>query len=190
MGNPQVLPSPISSAYYEGEYSQTTDGTAYIESDRPGGMGLVDVWRIRPQQQAESLNINTNTYDSDPFISPDGRYLIYSSYRSGGYGYSDLYVTFPDGNGGWNAPVNMNQYCPGICTGACEYGPSLSPDERYLFFVRLNYNTQQCDDYWVANPFYVPEPATVIQVGLAAMLLGLAGIRRFHNAAMSRHNKW
>jgi hypothetical protein len=38
------------------------------------------------------------------------------------------------------------------------------------------------DIYWVANPFYVPEPATVIQLCLAAIMLGLAGIRRFHSS--------
>ena len=49
--------------------------------------------------------------------------------------------------------LNRNQYCPGINTDAIEYGPSLSPDQRYLFFVRLNYTTQQCDVWWVENPF-------------------------------------
>jgi Tol biopolymer transport system component len=159
-GAPQVLPSPVNTAHAEGEYSQTTDGTAYIESDRPGGQGLYDVWRIRPQQtgqplQVENLGplINSSAYDSDPFVSPDGRFLVYSSDRPGGYGAADLYVTFADGNGGWTAPVNMNKYCPGINTDAVEYGPSLSPDGRYLFFVRLTPKAQQCDVYWVENPF-------------------------------------
>jgi hypothetical protein len=165
-GNPQVLPSPISSAGGAGEYSQTTDGTAYFESVRPGGMGLVDVWRARPGQpgqpvQVENLGppVNTSTYDSDPFVSPDGKYLIFSSNRSDTIGGADLYVTFATGDGGWTAPVNLNKYCPGINTGAIEYGASLSPDGRYLFFVRLNYNAQQCDVWWVENPMREPAAA-------------------------------
>jgi len=164
-GNPQMLPSPINSASGAGEYSQTTDGTAYFESDRPGGMGQCDVWRARPPQPGQPLQVenlgapvNSSTYDGDPFVSPDGKYLIYSSYRSGGCGAADLYVTFADGKGGWTAPVNLNQYCPGINTDAIEYGPSLSPDQRYLFFVRLKYKTQQCDVWWVENPFNKNQP--------------------------------
>jgi Tol biopolymer transport system component len=159
-GNPQVLPAPINSASAEGEYSQTTNGTAYVESDRPGGMGSVNVWQVRPRQpgqqwQAETLGplINSGNYNADPFISPDGKYLIYSSDRAGGCGGADLFVTFPNGHGGWTAPVNLNQYSPGINTDAIEYGPSLSPDQRYLFFVRLNYKIEQCDVCWVENPF-------------------------------------
>jgi Tol biopolymer transport system component len=182
-GTPQVLPSPLNTSSYSDEgYSQTADGTIYFASNRSGGVGNLDIWRIRPEQpsQAENLGtaVNTSTIDNDPLISPDGRYLIFPSYRSGS-GNGDLYVALNNGNGGFTTPVNMNTYCPGINTDAYEYGASLSPDERYLFFVRLNYNTQQCDDYWVSNPFYVPEPATVMQLGIAAMLLGLAGISRW-----------
>jgi hypothetical protein len=163
--NPRILPAPINSASAEGEYSQTTDGTAYFESDRLGGMGSVSVWRVRPQLsgqrwQAENLGplINSGNYNADPFISPDGKYLIYSSDRAGGCGGADLFVTFPNGHGGWTAPVNLNQYCPGINTDAVEYGPSLSPDQRYLFFVRLNYTAQRCDVWWVENPFNKNKP--------------------------------
>jgi WD40-like Beta Propeller Repeat len=166
-GDPQALPSPVSSIN-AGEYSRAADGTAYFESDRPGGMGLVDVWRARPEQPGQPLlvenlgaPINTSTYDSDPFISSDGRYLIYSSTRSGRD--ADLYVALANGNGGWTAPVNMNEYRPGTNTSAIEYGPSLSPDERHLFFVRLDPRAQQCDVYWVENPFR--ELATATPVG-------------------------
>jgi Tol biopolymer transport system component len=164
-GNPLVLPAPINtSSYYEGKYTQTTDGTAYIESDRPGGQGGFDIWRIRPQQpgqpaQVENLGplVNSSVGDGDPFVSPDGRYLLFESNRPGGHGQGDLYVIFADGSGGWTAPVNLNQYIPGINTEDDEYGQTLSPDGRYLFFVRLFHNgTQQKALYWVENPFFEP----------------------------------
>ena len=162
-GNPQVLPAPVNSASYDAEYSQTTDGTAYVESNRPGGTGKVGVWRIQPQRAGQPLAaehlggpMDSGTWDSDPYVSPDGKYLLFSSGRSGGCGGADLYATFPDGKDCWTAPVNLNEFCPGINTGAIEYGPSLSPDGRALFFVRLNPDAKQCDVYWVENPFFDP----------------------------------
>jgi len=159
-GTPQLLPPPINSDDETGEYSQTKDGTAYFESDRSGGMGMVDLWRATPQHPGQPLevenlgaSINTATYDSDPFISPDGKYLIFSSNRAGAQGGADLYVTFLGGKGTWSAPVNLNQYIPGINTDAVEYGASLSPDGLYLFFVRLDPNARRGDVYWVENPF-------------------------------------
>ena len=101
---------------------------------------------------------------SDPMISPDGKYLIFTSTRPGGAGGGDLYVTFADGKGGWSAPDNLNQFIPGTNTGDFEYGASLSSDERYLFFVRLSPKAQTCHVYWVENPFRRPadiQPAEV-----------------------------
>jgi Tol biopolymer transport system component len=158
-GDAKLLPAPIDCPEGAGEYSQTTDGTAYFESNRSGGAGDCHVWRCRPQGPGQPLKlenlgplIHSNTNDSDPFISADGKYLIYSSNRPGGSGAADLYVTFDDGKGGWTPPVNLNQYCPGINTDDIEYGASLSPDGRYLFFVRLNLNAKRCDVWWVENP--------------------------------------
>lgn len=155
-GTPQVLPAPINSpSYYDGMYTQTIDGTAYIESDRPGGRGGFDVWRISPQQpgqpqQIENLGMSVNTGgdDNDPVISHDGRYLIFGS------NYNDLFVTFNLGNDGWSAPVNMNQYCPGLNTGVQEYAPFISADGRYLFFSRIDGG----GIHWVANPIPSPDP--------------------------------
>jgi Tol biopolymer transport system component len=184
-GNPQVLPSPINSAYVDDSYSQTTDETAYFYSTRPGS-GTGNIWRTLPQQpgqplQAEILgSLNNSSFNNhDPVVSPDGRYLLFASTRSG---HGRIFVSFANGNGGWNAPIDMNNYVPdiNINTNMDEITPTISPDGRYLFFARVNPNTQQSDVYWVSNPLYVPEPATVIQLGVAAMLLGLAGIRRFH----------
>jgi Tol biopolymer transport system component len=164
-GKPLILPTPINGFDYQAEYSQTTDGTAYVESTRPGGTGKIGLWRIQPPlpgqpSVAEHLggSMDSGTWDSDPYVSPDGKQLFFSSGRPGGCGGADLYVTTPDGNGGWTTPVNLNAYCPGINTGAIEYGPSLSPDGRYLFFVRLDPKEKQCDVWWVANPF-APKPA-------------------------------
>jgi Tol biopolymer transport system component len=156
---PQVLPAPINTSSYEGQYSQTKDGTAFFESDRPGGQGKFDIWRIDPPQsgqppRVENLGpiVNSSADEGDPMVSPDGAYLLFMSNRPGCIGGSDLYVSFPDGKGGWTAPANLNAFIPGINTEVDEYGPTISPEGRYLFFVRLYHDGRRDGVYWVENP--------------------------------------
>jgi Tol biopolymer transport system component len=159
---PQALTSPINSAYHDFEYSESTSGVAYFASNRPGGSGGFDIWRINqsPGQPLEVVNIgspiNSSYYEFSPCIAPDGSYLLFASDRPGA---SDLYVSF-DNNGVWAAPVNMNTYSPGINSVYDESAPVISPDGRYLFFSR-HISLTAFDIYWVANPFYVPPPACV-----------------------------
>jgi Tol biopolymer transport system component len=166
--DPTRLASPINSAGQNSSYSETADGIVYFSSNRPGSQGadhLDDIWRTRrvPGQplQVEDLGatVNSTAADFDPFIARDGSYLIFTSERPGSIGGSDLYVSFPNGNGGWTAPLNLNKYCPGInIAGSQTVGPSVSPDGRYLFFTRYTKTAtgEQEDIYWVENPVSGP----------------------------------
>jgi Tol biopolymer transport system component len=178
---PVPLQSPIYSDSGEWSYSETADGIAYFVSARYGGYGGMDLYQtyLDANQTLKVKNmgavLNSQYNERSTCIAPDGTYLIFSSARAGFYE-QNLYVSFANENGGWNTPIDLNMYCPGInTTSADEHEPSLSPDGKYLFFDREG---GQSGVYWVANPFYIPEPATVMQLGLAALLLGLAGIRR------------
>lgn len=147
--DPQKLPSPINSDYYDGYCSETSDSTVYFTSNRPSGQGF-DIWRTRRMPdgsvQPENLGktVNSESYDYCPCVSPDGSFLIFVSVRSGG---PDLYVVFNDGKAGWTAPVNINR----INTSAEEADPSLSPDGRYLFFTRGHGGVEPQDIYWVST---------------------------------------
>jgi len=172
--DPELLPSPINSSYSDNAYKETADGTAYFSSDRPGGLGGgKDIWRTRQEPgqplQAEAFNtVNSTSWDGNPCIAPDESYLIFASQRPGGVSYSDLYVSFNEDDV-WTAPVNMNNYCPGINISGSGGGvmvtiePSLSPDGQFLFFARYIYKpTGSTEDiYWVENPFYVPPPTCI-----------------------------
>ena len=150
--NPFPLPAPINTdSTYDGMYTQASDGTIYIESNRSGGLGSFDIWQLVPQQSGQTQHIqnlgapvNTNSDNNDPVISPDGRYLIFGS------DYEDLFVSFNNGAKGWSEPVNLNQYCPGINTANQEYAPGISHDGRYLFFTRI----AEGGVFWVKNPLY------------------------------------
>jgi len=146
-GAPQRLPAPINVSDGNSVYgSSTLDGTLYFASNRPG-QGNLDVWRARkgpgPSLEVENLGppINTPDYDYDPFVDPQGRYLLFA--RAGA-----VFVCYSDGRDGWRAPVNMDDVIPDFNLGGAD-GPSVSPDGKYLFWRR--YSGGQPDIYWVEN---------------------------------------
>lgn len=144
--------SPVNSDSRDGCYSETSDGIAYFASNRPGGFdNKGDIWRVRqlPGQPviAENLGatVNSAAWDWGPCIAPDESFLIYTSERPGGYGYSDLYIAFKKEDGNWTNPVNMERNGRGINLKNTGTGSAtLSPDGRFLFFSRSG------DIYWIS----------------------------------------
>jgi hypothetical protein len=148
---PEPLPSPINSNYRDGAYSETKDGIVYFTSNRPGGYdNKGDIWRTHKVSgqplQVENLGatVNSAVWDASPCIAPDESYLIFTSERAGGYGKSDLYITYKKEDGGWTIPVNMEMKSYGINLKNSATGDAaLSLDGRFLFFSRNR------DIYWI-----------------------------------------
>ncbi len=82
---------------------------------------------------AFSKEINSGKWTSHPFIAPDESYLIWDSERTGGYGNSDLYISYREDNGSWGPAINLGA---GINTKYEEIFGSVTPDGKYLFFHR------------------------------------------------------
>lgn len=82
--------------------------------------------------------------EHDPFIAPDGSYLIFTSDRPGGHGRGDLWIVFRTDDGGWSGAVNMG---PEVNSAEYDYCAMLSPDGRYLFFTSNAGGNG--DIYWV-----------------------------------------
>ncbi len=72
-----------------------------------------------------SENINTQSYESHPYISQDGTYLIFTSDREGGYGETDLYISYRDNSGEWSIAKNLGDI---INTPARELAPFIASD--------------------------------------------------------------
>jgi Tol biopolymer transport system component len=77
-------------------------------------------------------NINSGASDTSPWLSPDGRYLLFYSERPGGVGQADVYLSVKQGKS-WSDPVNLG---PQVNSDKYEYNPSLSPDSKTLYFGR------------------------------------------------------
>jgi len=86
-----VIVGPLSTASSECMLMMAKSGLEVVfDSDRPGGMGLSDLWsavRDSPEAELEPAfpleNLNSNAEDRDPFVSPDGRELYFSTARDG-----------------------------------------------------------------------------------------------------------
>jgi len=78
--------------------------------------------------------INTVFADADPWIAPDGGYIVYSSSRrfEGAQGQGDLYITHRQGDG-WVDPVSLGLQVNNI---GHDYGPTISPDGLTFYFSR------------------------------------------------------
>ncbi len=144
---PRPLGPAVNSGSMGQQISESLNRNLYYACGRPSGKGLWDIYRVRyaSGQYAEPENlgdsINTEFYDGSPYISPDEKWLIFSSVsRPDGHGGSDLYVSHVDENGAWAKAVNMGS---AVNTKEHEGYPIVSPDGKYLFYVRNG------DVYWV-----------------------------------------
>lgn len=118
------LPKPALTSDKDEYYNSVTkDGTIYYNVWSEG-----DIYRAHPTPtgyRIEKLDavINSDKGEGDPFISPDGDYMIFRGYREDSLGQGDLYISFyiesrwtePENLG---APINSeaNEMCPYVTT--------------------------------------------------------------------------
>lgn len=93
-----------------------------------------------------SASINTEHYDSTPFIAPDESYLIFSRF-GGDLRYADLFISFKDRRGNWTEAKNMG---PRINSDMHELNPNLTADRKYLFFNRNHGEKGDLRVFWVS----------------------------------------
>jgi Tol biopolymer transport system component len=128
----------VNSNSKEGSPCVAQGGTLYFFSDRQGGADKNAIYESRyvgghyqmPVRLPSTINVGPS--DTSPFISPDGKTLLFYSTRPGGMGKADLYVSSRR-HGNWTMSTNLG---PIVNSAESEYNPSVSPDGRQLFFGR------------------------------------------------------
>jgi len=132
-GTPELVRSDLNS---DGNdiHSSSTNRAIYVASNREGGLGRSDIYRVGSSGKAEHLSAPINDENSQPdlFVSPDESWMILViTAHPDGYGGDDLYVSRSVGDA-WSNPQNLG---PEINSDEYEYGPTLSADGAYLYFT-------------------------------------------------------
>lgn len=77
-------------------------------------------------------NINSEYWESAPSLSSDKKALYFASTRPGGFGDSDIYVSYRQPNGRWGPAQNMGS---NINTAGKEQAPFIHADNATLYFT-------------------------------------------------------
>jgi tetratricopeptide (TPR) repeat protein len=111
--SPKPLGKPLNTILFDAAPSLTADGnTMYYISERKGGKGLADIWTSvklgknwgKPTNLGD--NINTKGQETTVFVTPDEKYLFFSSTGHLGMGGYDIFVS-ENKDGVWSKPLNM-----------------------------------------------------------------------------------
>ena len=86
-------------------------------------------WSV-PKPLPGKIN-RSDSWESQPSLSSDGRVLFFASDRPGGYGGSDIWFATRKSDGSWSDPVNLG---PAINTDRNERSPFLHTDSKTLYF--------------------------------------------------------
>lgn len=140
--------------------SVSSNGTYYFAVYKKEDMGINgSIYTYSPNENTNENpiklgpEINTGTYIAHPFIAPDESYIMWDMVRDDGLGEADIYISFKQKNGSWLPAINMGEI---INSPLQESSPSISPDGKYLFFMRTTEKTREdgttyevVKQYWV-----------------------------------------
>lgn len=122
-----------------------SNGTYYFDEASKDG----PLWYSRlvegEYEEPKKLNVDVGVWNAHPFIAPDESYIIWDDQRDGGYGDSDLYISFRKKDNSWGPAINLGDEINTKFEDA--YG-SISPDGKYFFFHR-SYGGDKADIFWV-----------------------------------------
>ncbi len=138
--------------YGIGHPSLTNDGTVCFYSDsKVSGIDEADIFysKFKNGRYGNIINpgknINTTANECDPFIDPDGKYiLIATSKDKRCIGDFDIFISFKNKDGSWTKTINLGA---NINSKHREIYPRVSPDGKYIFFS--SNRNGNWDIYWV-----------------------------------------
>jgi outer membrane protein OmpA-like peptidoglycan-associated protein/tetratricopeptide (TPR) repeat protein len=138
--NATALKGRINTNFNEGAQNISQDGEWLIFTgcNYPEGVGSCDLYIAKKAKNGswndpENLGdiINTDAWESSPSLSPDKRFLYFSSNRLGGYGGKDIWVSERNNQNRWGKPFNLG---PTINTKNDEASPFIHADNQTLYF--------------------------------------------------------
>lgn len=159
----------VNTKSWETHCTMTPDGqNFYFASDRPGGYGGRDIYRIvklpnGEWSKAQNLGPTINTpYDEDsPFIDVNNKTLYYASNGPNSMGGFDIFLTIRDENNSWSDPVNLGY--PINSTGDdIYYTTTIDGLKGYLSSFRKG-GFGEKDIYEIENDYLGSKPISTIR---------------------------
>lgn len=153
----------INSQSWDAQPSITADNrTVYFASDRPGGVGGLDIWYVKFEngKWSDAINlgapINTPFDEQTPFMHPDGITLYFTSEGHPGMGGKDIYLSRMQPNGAWGEPQNLGYP---INTKEDEGTLSVAIDGKTAYYARNINKTPTGQANYDLFSFELPESA-------------------------------
>jgi len=109
----------------------------FTACNRENVLGTCDIWEaeVDGKKVVSTKPLkdypNSESWDSQASISCDGQVLYFASNREGGFGGTDIWVSYLEESGFWSAPKNLG---PNINTSADEEAPFITNDGKTLYF--------------------------------------------------------
>jgi len=136
---PENLGPVVNSSAYDSAACISADGLElFLCSRRSGGLGSDDIYvstRVTPDDpwgKPVNLSFNNSAKEGYPSISSDRLTLFFASFKNGGLGEDDLWMTTrPTKDDDWGIPVNLG--LP-VNTSGHDGSPSISADGTTLYF--------------------------------------------------------
>ena len=148
-GSPKPIENKsINSSYYDGSATMTSDRkTMYFVSDRKGDKKSTDLYRVQKVGsawgKAEVLPdfINTVGRETTPYITPDGKFLFFSSDGLPGMGGLDIYVSEIKA-GVFGQPINLGSIVNSVSDDSHFY---YSPEFKKGFVASVNTKNEKAN---------------------------------------------
>ena len=148
-----AVPVPFNSIGRDFDPAFSADGRfVYFSSDRPGGAGGDDIYRVAVTGEgfgpAENLGASVNSAGNEfaPMLSRDGGRLLFSSDRAGGKGGHDLFIaTFRD-----NGFASARRLGGEINTGAHEFDATFLDDDAIVFARAQDFSSSRVDLFYAS----------------------------------------
>jgi outer membrane protein OmpA-like peptidoglycan-associated protein len=137
---PEEIAENINTQFNEGTCSISADGKIMVFTACEGSrksFGSCDLFITRREgdkwTDPENMGpyVNSQYWDSQPSLSPDGSQIYFSSDRPFGVGKKDLWMSELDANGKWKRAINLG---PKINTALDEVSPFVHANGQSLFY--------------------------------------------------------
>jgi Tol biopolymer transport system component len=154
------LGQPVNTAKDEFYPAVTKSGNLYFTAEYQNGVGKEDIFISSLINGAYSepipldTAINSKTWEFNAFVSPDEKYILFTSYgRKDDLGGGDLYMSSNE-NGVWQKAKALFM----INSKSLDYCPFLSPDQKSLYFTSQRHNIKDTHE----NPITYNQLLTIL----------------------------